>query len=168
LLESFDARLIRGLLASLLLLPPTLSKTTLMEMKKKGGWNGVHWVSQMSTYTSIIKAKTRKTRKKMKRHEENRTTRNITRTHGRAPPTTGRGGPHGQPVVGSVHYGPFFPALLRFVLLWCFDLGRGFCLCWVILGLLCKLPLSSRPSTSFFLQLLGSSHVNLQSKPKQA
>ena len=48
------------------------------------------------------------------------------RGHGRAPTTTGRGGPHGQPVVGSIHFGPFFPAPLRFVLLWCFNLGRGF------------------------------------------
>ena len=45
-------------------------------------WNG-SWIGypQMSRYISIIKAKTRKTRRKTKRHEENRTTRNGTGTH---------------------------------------------------------------------------------------
>uniref|UniRef100_A0A7C8Z4E0 Uncharacterized protein n=1 Tax=Opuntia streptacantha TaxID=393608 RepID=A0A7C8Z4E0_OPUST len=57
LLESFDARPIRCLLASLLLLPPTLSKTTLMEIMKKGGWNGVYWVSSKCLDTSYYKGK---------------------------------------------------------------------------------------------------------------
>jgi len=59
----------------------------------------------------------------------------------------------------------FFNA--AFLLFWYFDLGREFCLCWVILGLLCKLLWFTWPSTSSFLLLLSLTHSNLQSKFKQ-
>jgi len=71
----------------------------------------------------IIKEKTRKTRRKIKRHEENGKTLNGTRTHsracqghGRAPPTMGRGGPHVQLVMGSAPPGPFASSTLRLLL----------------------------------------------------
>ena len=95
----------------------------------------------------IMKAKTRKRRRKTKRRKENGRILSSIGTHGRAWQGHGRApGPHGQPLVGSIPPSPFAFSTLHFVLFWCFYLGRGFCLCSVIFGLLCKLLWCTWPS----------------------
>ena len=123
----------------------------------------------------MIKAKQQKNARENEKPHENGKISSDTGTHGRAwrmhdraPPTTGRAGPHDQPVVGFARSGPSAPTPLHFVLSSCFDLGREFCLCWVILGLLCYPLWSTWPSTSLFLLFLGLTHMNLQSKLEEA
>ena len=49
--------------------------------------------------------------------------------------TTGSGGHHGLAVVPTVVAARFFPRAPHFGLVWCFALGRGFCLFLGLLGL---------------------------------
>jgi len=126
-------------------------------MMVKGEWNGMNWVLNKFRYISIIKEKQSKNRRKTK----NRTKTGKTDC---APPTTGRCGSHGQPVVGSVWPGPDLSHSAAFCLPLVLRLGPRILPMLGHFGSHLLSSLIHMAPTSFFFLLLGLSHMNLQSK----
>ena len=176
LLESFDARSIHRLLASLLLFPPTLSKTTLMEMINKGGSNGVYWVCSKCPDTSSYKGKNQKNaqeneeaRRKRENPKQHRHTWSCVvgarpcASHHR-PWRASRSARGGSCLARSrCFFNAVFCALLMLefgpqVLPMLGHLGTPLQASFII----------QASQGSFFLKLLGSPHVNMQLKLEKA